>query len=282
MKRFSQKIRAFTLIELLVVIAIIAILAALLLPALAAAKRKAQRIQCVNNLKQIGIAFRLWEGDNGEVFPMFVRMRDGGAKEAVGKPGSNATQKQNYDSAGGVCSGVFSMFFVMSNELNTPKILYCPSDYQQTRTMATSWMADAGGATQPPGTVYYVRDLQTSYFIGVDADDNYPQMFLAGDHNMGTVTAGALPTAGKIYGDVATFFQALNTAAADGTINDNTTVGWAENTHVKQGNILYTDGNAQTYNQSALRNALTSTGDVSHPSGDNGEAAGVNRMQFPK
>jgi prepilin-type N-terminal cleavage/methylation domain-containing protein len=61
--------RAFTLIELLVVIAIIAILAALLLPALARAKESARSIQCLNQMRQIALATRLYAEDNEDQFP---------------------------------------------------------------------------------------------------------------------------------------------------------------------------------------------------------------------
>ena len=91
----------------------------MLLPALAAAKRKAQRINCVNNLKEIGLAFRIWEGDNHDQYPMSVSTASGGAQEFV--VSANHT-------AGGIQGGVARVFGCMSNELSTPKILICTSD----------------------------------------------------------------------------------------------------------------------------------------------------------
>ena len=139
MKRILKQKKAFTLIELLVVIAIIAILAAMLLPALAAAKRKAQRINCVSNLKQIGISFRMWGDDNGGQYPMTVLCANGGAEEnvysaqtAADLPAPPAPYTSGYHPA--------QCFTVMSNTLDNPALLHCPSDSTAPHsTAATNW-----------------------------------------------------------------------------------------------------------------------------------------------
>src|SRR5215472_12121726 len=119
----KQSEKAFTLIELLVVITLIAILAAMLLPALASTRGNSQRIACINNIKQVGLAFRLWEGNNNGRYPQAVSQAQGGAQEyCAHENGGIVPTAPTLTKAAGM------IFMVMSNQLATPKVLFCPSD----------------------------------------------------------------------------------------------------------------------------------------------------------
>jgi prepilin-type N-terminal cleavage/methylation domain-containing protein len=238
MKRILKQKKAFTLIELLVVIAIIAILAAMLLPALAAAKRKAQRINCVSNLKQIGLAFRLWEGDNNDRYPMTLSFSQGGAEEFIYQGNTAPTIKYN--------PGV--VYLVMSNELGTPKILVCPSD---TKNPATNFWCAAGNEFDTNNETQVTNYL--SYFIGGDAIDTQPQSILGGDRNIGT-------DAGNLGNPPTTMFAGYGNGSGSSGNTPNTPFGdWAWTSgdmHLKNGNVILGDGSVQQLSINALVTAL--------------------------
>src|SRR5206468_1579110 len=77
----AGRAKAFTVLELLVVVAIIGILAALLLPALSQGKARARRMQCANDLHQVGLAFHMFAHDHNDAFPMALPARLGGSLE---------------------------------------------------------------------------------------------------------------------------------------------------------------------------------------------------------
>ncbi len=142
---------ALTLIEVTVVVVVLAILVLVILPTFGRSSTRSSRLGCVNNLKQVGLAFRLWAQDNDNKYPMQVAITNGGAMEPA---------------LGG---DTISLFQVMSNELNTPKILCCPLDEQ--RSWATNFTSD-----------FYRTNI--SYFVNLDATDFNPQAFLCGDRNL--------------------------------------------------------------------------------------------------
>ena len=265
MKRLSNKIRAFTLIALLVVIAIIAILAAMLLPALAKAKARALRIQCVNNQKQVGLAFRIWEGDNNDHYPMAVASAQGGASEFVSH--NNAGAVGALGTGGNVAPYVGRVFQVMSNEVSTPKVLLCPADtfhssaatnFGAVTTTGGDWTAGKG---QGPGTAA-PTNVKLSYFITGDAAETDPQMTLIGDDNLGpgaTSPPGPAPTTSRLC----SAYVLLATGTTGLTIPS---VAWTTDTHNKVGNICLADGSVQQNSISGVRNQFqNSTNTVSTP-----------------
>jgi prepilin-type N-terminal cleavage/methylation domain-containing protein len=257
--------KAFTLIELLVVIAIIAILAALLLPALAKAKRAARRSQCINNLKQVGLSFKVWEGDHGDKYPTAVSTAKWGAMENIYCQFNANAAPAGY--------GVTNVFCVMSNELSTPKNLYCPSDISPT----TSLINDAPGSGTATGTPAGVATNwggfgpgNLSYFVEGNASDKYPKMMLVGDRNIGSQDVNNVNITAANFGVVpAGKMNMLNNAYANTPIpgmpsqpsikTGFTTAGWGwtdADIHQDAGNLGMADGSAQQASLRGLANAL--------------------------
>ena len=160
MRSLRSTSRAFTLIELLVVIAIIAILAALLLPALAQAKARAQRIACGNNLKQIGLAMRLWADNNDGRLPWKVDQAAGG-----GKPNGSGNARVNLQ------------FSLASNELASTTSLVCPSDVRRV----------------PAADFATILLTNVSYALCNEADEKRPGVILATERGLSGFDFTGLP-----------------------------------------------------------------------------------------
>jgi prepilin-type processing-associated H-X9-DG protein len=152
----------------------------------------------VSCLQQIGLAFRVWESDNSDKYPMGISVTNGGSMELV------------------VTGNVVAIFLVMSNELSTPRILHCPNDMAHIEVNSFAGLASSN----------------ISYFVGVDVTNEInPQMILSGDDNfeIGGVPVKSglleLSTNAPIAWTAARHKFAGNIGLADGSVQEVTTVG---------------------------------------------------------
>jgi len=201
----KDRSQGFTVLDLMIVLVTL-VLVVLLLPRATFHRRKVSgaRVYCTSNLKQIGLAFRLWSGDHGERFPMSVSPFEGGTLGFF-----------RSDDA-------FYHFLAVSNEVNTPKVLACPSDTN--RTLAKDFASLSNG--------------NVSYFIGLDATELDYRMILSGDRNISTNSL-------------------LSPGILRLTINPVTK--WTKELHSHCGNIGLADGSAQQVSDAALMSQINSS-----------------------
>jgi competence protein ComGC len=206
--RLSSRPEAgLTLLEVGVIVAIVAILAVVLLPSLQNARQKAWKISCVSNLKMNGLAYTVWEQYHGQVYPMGVSITNGGSMEMV------------------ATGNVVQTFMVMSNELSTPEVLWCPAD-------AAHVCASTFGG---------LSNSNLSYFVDADlTNENSPQAILSGDSHF---EIGGKPVSAGLL-----------------SLSTNDSVAWSGARHGHSGSLAMADGSVQCLTPAGLQASVVTTG----------------------
>lgn len=160
----NRQQRAFTAWDLLIVLVTAGLVVGVLLPMLSGIRLRSKRNVCLNNLKQIGLGFRMWASGSRETFSWQTSTKDGGTMDFI--PSGLA----------------YPHFQVISNDLAPaqPSVLICPDDKKR----------------RPAKDFASLQNTNLGYFLGLDADETRPQTILSGDRNLSTngvaVTPGLL------------------------------------------------------------------------------------------
>jgi hypothetical protein len=220
----------FNLVELLVIIGVVGFLAVNLLVVLAATHKHSGMINCISNLKSIGVAFRMQE--EAEAAMLFSRDLSGveNSKHLMRDVlTSNETMKL-------VTNGnAYLLWQTMSNDLSSPKVLYCPVDKR--RKAAASFSKG-------------LSDANISYFLSLDAPVTYPKMIQISDRNV-TVLSDMI-----LLGDRNVSANGAPAKSGLLSIYTNTTAGWTKEQHCFVGNLLMADGSAAQVTTNGLKQAV--------------------------
>lgn len=203
----ERRCGALTRIDVVVIllVAIVLLFLAMAVPVFVAAHRRAQRINCAENLRQLGMAMRVWEDNNDNTHRSWPPLLETNAQTV----GLNAGQVAWINAIG------------ITNFVRSAKILKCPADKKTPMTTSAAGLK-----------------IRISYFLNLDANESYPQEMMAGDDNLELGDA-AFGSPLEVNG-----VPVANVPVKPGILilPSNTPFSWNEARHMTVCNVLFCDG----------------------------------------
>ena len=215
----------------------------MILPSLRRNTSRAQRIACVNNLKQVSTGLRLFANDADGKYPFECFTAGSTNADVNAIPGGWSHNPTN----------LWKLFQLAQRDLSSPRILVCPFDSAK---FPASDFLSGSNATSDSFSHPSKRNSALSYFLALDAKEAQPAMLLVGDRNLARDSDKTDSEPGRNY---------LNGEQRLGSTDaDVKHLRWNSDIHDRGGNVAFMDGSAQQLTSQKLRDALGKTGDTNN------------------